>query len=123
MPRTGWKVPYGADQTIYLVVDRQGRQGAVYCEIEIERTDTETIVADLLAGQFHDPVRVTAYNTLEHWSRDISREIAVEIQTRCDIEGTVVPGHVEDFVHSHTGPVSHQPWARQNSGAVMTRSN
>jgi len=104
MPGTGWKVPYGADQTVYLVVDRQGRQADVYCEIEIERTDTETIVADLLAGQFHDPVRVTAYNTLEHWSRDISREIAVEIQTRCDIDGAAVPGHVEDFVLSYTDP-------------------
>lgn len=122
-PRTGWKVPYGADQTVYLVVDRLSRQGAVYCEIEIERTDIETIVADLLAGQFSDPVRVTAFNTLEHWSHDISRDIAVEIQTRCDIEGAAVPGHVEDFVHDHTGPVVQHPWVRRDSGAVTTRSN
>ena len=101
-PGTGWKVPYGADQTIYLVVDRQGRQGSVYCEVEIERTDVETIVADLLAGRFYDPVRVTAYNTLEHWSRDISRDIATEIQTRCDIDGAAVPGYIEDFVIGHT---------------------
>jgi hypothetical protein len=102
MPRTGWKVPYGADQTVYLVVDRLSRQGAVYCEIEIERTDIETVVTDLLAGQFSDPVRVTAYNTLEHWSQDISGDIAAEIQTRCDIEGAAVPEHVEDFVHDYT---------------------
>lgn len=123
MPRTGWKVPYGADQTIYLVVDRQGRQGTVYCEIEIERTDIETIVADILAGQFHDPVRVTAYNTLEHWSRDISREIAAEIQTRCDIEGTAVPEHVDDFVLDHAGPVSKHARLRRASGAGTTPSN
>lgn len=103
MPRTGWKIPYGADQTAYLVVDRQRRQGEAYCEIEIERADIETVVADLLAGQFHDPVRVVAFNTLEHWSQDISRDIAAEIQTRCDIEGAAVPEHVEDFVHGHTG--------------------
>lgn len=123
MPRTGWKVPYGADQTVYLVVDRVSRQRAVYCEIEIERPDIETIVTDLLAGQFSDPVRVTAFNTLEHWSQDISREIALEIQTRCDIEGAAVPGHVEDFVHDHTGSGSQRPQAGRNSGAVMTRSN
>lgn len=123
MPRTGSKIPYGADQTVYLVVDRQGRHGGVYCEIEVERTDIETIVADLLAGQFSDPVRVTAFNTLEHWSQDISGDIALEIQTRCDIEGAAVPEHVEDFVHDHTGPVSQPPWARRHSGAVMTRSN
>lgn len=123
MPRTGWKVPYGADQTIYLVVDRQGRQGTVYCEIEIERTDIETIVADILAGQFHDPVRVTAYNTLEHWSRDISREIAAEIQTRCDIEGSAVPEHVDDFVHSHTGPGPRNPSGSRDIAPVMTQAS
>lgn len=102
MPRTRWKVPYGADQTVYLVVDRLSRPGAVYCEIEIERTDIETIVTELLAGQFNDPVRVTAYNTLEHWSQDVSSDVAAEIQSHCDIEGVAVPEHVEDFVHDHT---------------------
>lgn len=123
MPGTGSMVPYGADQTIYLVVDRMGRQGAVYCEVEIERTDPDTIVADLIAGQFSDPVRVTAFNTLEHWSQDISRDIATEIQTRCDIEVAAVPAHVEDFVHDHTGPVSRPPSARRHRDAMMTRSN
>ena len=122
-PRTGWKVPYGADQTVYLVVDRLTRQGAVYCEIEIERTNIETVVTDLLAGQFSDPVRVTAFNTLEHWSQDISREIAADIQTLCDIARAPVPEHVEDFVHGHTGPVRQHPWDRQHNGAAMTRSN
>ncbi|MDO9057455.1 MAG: hypothetical protein Q7U92_00350 [Bradyrhizobium sp.] len=122
MPRNGWKIPYGADQTAYLVVDRRGRQRSVYCEIEIERPDVETIVADLLAGQFNDPVRVTAYNTLEHWSQDISRDIAAEIQTRCDIEGAAVPEHVHDFVHNHTSPVARHPVGGRDSAGVMTRS-
>jgi hypothetical protein len=121
MPRTGWKVPYGADQTVYLIVDRLRRQGSVYCEIEIERTDIETIVVDLLAGQFNDPVRVTAFNTLEHWSQDISRDIALEIQTRCDIECSAVPEHVEDFVHDHTAQLTRG--GRHPHDAVMTRSN
>jgi hypothetical protein len=96
-------VPYGADQTVYLVVDRFGGSGSVYREAEIERTDIETIIADLLSGQFNDPVRVIAFNTLEHWSDDVSDEIATEIQARCDIEGTPVPDHLIDFVSSHTG--------------------
>jgi hypothetical protein len=121
MPGTGPTVPYGADQTIYLVVDRISRPGAVYCEVEIERTDPETIVTDLLAGQFSDPVRVTAFNTLEHWSQDISSDIAAEIQTRCDIEGAAVPEYIEDFVHDH-GPGSQQSVSR-DSDTVMTRSN
>ena len=84
-------MPYGADQTVYLVVDRFGGLGSVYRETEVERTDIETIIADLLTGQFNEPVGVIAFNTLEHWSDDVSDEIATEIQTRCDIEGTPVP--------------------------------
>ncbi len=114
MPRTRWMVPYGADQTAYLVIDRLGRQGGVYRETEVERTDLETIVADLIVGQFNDPVRVIAFNTLEHWSQDISKDIAAEIQTRCDIEGAAVPDHVEDFVHSYTDPVPHPPSVRRH---------
>src|SRR5467141_4646092 len=108
MPSTGWTpttVPYGADQTVYLVVDRFGRLGTVYRETEVERTDTETIITDLMSGQFNDPVRVVAFNTLEHWSEDVSKQIVDEIQTRCDIEGVAVPEHVSDFVASYMGPV------------------
>ena len=107
MPGTGWTpriVPYGADQTVYLVIDRFGGLGTVYRETEVERTDLETIITDLMSGQFNDPVRVVAFNTLEHWSEDVSEDIATEIQTRCDIEGVAVPEHIHDFVASYTGP-------------------
>jgi hypothetical protein len=104
MPKTRWMVPYGADQTLYLVVDRKARFGNVYDETEIERSDVETIIAELLSGQFNEPARVIAYNTLEHWSQDVSRDIADEIQTRCDIEGTAIPEHIRDFVASCVAP-------------------
>jgi hypothetical protein len=101
MPRTGSTptiVPYGADQTAYLVVDRfVVGLGTVYRETEIERTDLETIITDLLSGQFNDPVRVVAFNTLEHWSRDVSKDVALEIRTRCDFDGENVPEAVRDL--------------------------
>jgi hypothetical protein len=77
MPGTGGAesiVPYGADQTVYLVIDRFGGLGNIYRETEVERTDFEAVVADLMSGQFNDPVRVVAFNTLEHWSRDVSQD-------------------------------------------------
>jgi hypothetical protein len=97
-------VPFGADQTVYLVIDRFGGLGSVYRETEVERTDLETIIADLMSGQFNDPVRVVAFNTLEHWSEDVSEYIAFEIQTRCDIDGEDVPDSIRDFVESYVGP-------------------
>jgi hypothetical protein len=105
MPGTGGAesiVPYGADQTVYLVIDRFGGLGNVYRETEVERTDFEAVVADLMSGQFNDPVRVIAFNTLEHWSRDVSQDAAVEIQIRCDIEGLAIPEYIQDFVATHT---------------------
>jgi hypothetical protein len=108
MPRTGWTpmiVPYGADQTVYLVIDRFGVLGSVYPETEVERADLETVISDLMTGQFNDPIRVVAFNTLEHWSEDVSEYIAFEIQTRYDIEGVTVPEHIQDFVASYAGPV------------------
>jgi hypothetical protein len=102
MPRTGWIpsiVPYGADQTVYLVVGGFGAHGNVYRETEVERTDLETVIAD-----FNDPGRVVTFNTLEHWARDVSRDVALEIQCRCDIDGHDVPDTLRDFVDSYAGP-------------------
>jgi hypothetical protein len=74
-----------------------------YRETEIERADLETVISDLLTGQFNAPVRIVAFNTLKHWAQDVSQEVAEGIQTRCDIEGEPVPEHVRDFVESHRG--------------------
>jgi hypothetical protein len=93
IPGTGWTPsivppsPNGADQTVYLVVDRFGRLGTAYRETDVVRTDLETTIADLMSGQFNDPVRVVTFNTLERWAQGVSRDVALEIQSRCDIDG------------------------------------
>ena len=105
MPMPNWLptvVPYGADQTVYLVFDSFGASRSDCPEKEIEREDLETTISDLLTGQFNAPVRVMAFNTLEHWIEDVSNQVAEDIQARCDIDGVPVPEHVRDFVASHT---------------------
>ena len=61
-------------------------------------TDT---ISELVAGCFNDPIKVISFNTLEHWMKDISTEIAGEIQARCDIDGVTLPDYLSDFVESH----------------------
>jgi hypothetical protein len=90
-------VPYGADQTLFVVIDRRGMDN----EIRIERSDLEATIDEFVAGCFNDPVRVISFNTLEHWMKDISAEIAREIRARCDIDGIRLPDHLSDFVESH----------------------
>ena len=87
-------VPYGADQTLFVVIDRIS--GAR--EIRVERTDLDQTIGEFIAGCFSDPVRVISFNTLEHWVKDISADVALEIQSRCDIDGTDLPEHLRDFV-------------------------
>jgi hypothetical protein len=106
--RMSWALttaPYGAfDATVYLVLDSFGARGTTYRETDVERADLETMIADLLAGEFNAPVRVVAFNTRQHWADDVSRQIADEIQERCDIAGEPVPEHIRDFVEDHTSP-------------------
>ena len=105
MSETNWSskiVPYGADQTLYVVVDGFGGAGAARREIEVEQTNLESTISDLMAGRFNDPMRVVAYNTLEHWAEDVSAEVAFEIQSRCDMDGNDLPEHIKDFVESST---------------------
>ena len=55
MPKPPGMVPYGADQTLYLVVDRLGREAGVDREIEVERTDLETIITELMSRTIQRP--------------------------------------------------------------------
>jgi len=101
-----WKdstVPYGADETIYVVVDGLGQQGMFRRERQVERTEFEAVVADLMSGQFNDPICVAAFNTLEHWSKDISTDVALEIQCRCDMDGSDIPQYLASFMELYIG--------------------
>jgi hypothetical protein len=94
-------VPYGADETVFVVMDNFGAPGSIHRQVEC--IDFDTVINALLTGLFNDPVQVVAFNTLEHWTRDMSAEVANEIVARCDIEATPMPEHLGDFVRRHAG--------------------
>ena len=96
-------VPFGADQTIYVVVEAHPPHTSYHAAGKAERTDIETVISDLLAGQFSDPIEVLAFNTIEHWRDDLSGFVAQEICCRCDIEGQDVPAYLQEFVSRASG--------------------
>jgi hypothetical protein len=96
-------VPGEEDQTVYLVLDDFGHLGRSWRETDVEGTDFETIVTDLLDGQYNNPVRVVGFNTAENWARDVSEDVADEIRRRCDLQMTEVPATLQDFVERHEG--------------------
>ncbi|MES2600197.1 MAG: hypothetical protein V4602_05235 [Pseudomonadota bacterium] len=104
--RSGWTpslVPDSGDVTVYIVEDDFGRIGRVYRETDVEKADLETTIQNLITGQYSDPIRVVSFDTAEHWSEDVSGDIAREIQRRHDIIGEPLPSHLQDFVDSYTG--------------------
>jgi hypothetical protein len=72
----------GMDRDICLVLDDFGSIGRAWRETDVEDTDFETVITDLLDGQFSNPVRVVAFNTAEGWSRDVSEVVALELRVR-----------------------------------------
>jgi hypothetical protein len=68
-----------------------------------KKTDLETVINDLMAGEYRDPRRVIAFNTAEHWSEDVSGDIAREIQRRADLTFNDVPSVLQAFVDRHAG--------------------
>ena len=60
-------VPSSDDRDVCLVVDDFGPCGRAYCETDVEATDLETVIQDLLDGQYSNPVRVVSFNTGEGW--------------------------------------------------------
>jgi hypothetical protein len=96
-------VPNGTDQTVYLVLDDFGQLGRVYRETDVEWAGLETVIADLMSGQYSDPVRVVAFNTTERWSEDVSEDVAREIMRRLDLAGDELPSSLESFVERHVG--------------------
>ena len=110
-PSSSPDVPYGADQTLFVVIDRI----AGMKERRVERPDLESAITELYRGCFNDPARVIAFNTLEHWARDVSSEVAAELQSRCDIDGVEVPDHLRDFVEAHVCASDRAPAVRATS--------
>jgi hypothetical protein len=106
MRQSGWTpsiVPRGDDQNVYLVVDDLGRLGRVWREADVEHTDLETVIQDLLAGQYKNPIGVFGFNAMEGWSQDVSADVAQELRRRCDLQLRDAPGPIVDFVERHEG--------------------
>jgi hypothetical protein len=90
------------DEDLCRVVSDFGRRGRAWCETDVEATDLETIIHDLLDGQYWNPVRVVSFNTGEGWSRDISANVAEELRRRCcELQAREIPPSLAGFFARH----------------------
>jgi hypothetical protein len=96
-------VPGDNEQTVYLVAEDFGKLGRAWREADYEATDLETVIEDLLSGQYNNPICVVAFNTAEGWSEDVSQDVAQELRRRCDLQLRDVPSSIQDFVERQEG--------------------
>jgi hypothetical protein len=88
------------DRDVYLVLnDFGGKVGNAWRETEEDLTDRETVITDLLSGEYSNPVRVVAFNTAKSWSRDVSAEIADEMAQRLATNRIELSPSIEEFIN------------------------
>ena len=93
-------VPDGANQDTYLVLDDFGRIGCRWRETDADDADRETLIRDLVEGQYRHPLRIVVFNTLEGWSRDVTLDIADELRRRY-VEFGEVPDAILEFMEAN----------------------
>jgi hypothetical protein len=82
------------------VLEDFGRLGCSWRETDVNNADRETLIRDLVEGQYRDPVRIVAFNTAEGWSRDVTIDIADELRRRY-IEFGEVPDSILEFMDAN----------------------
>ncbi len=86
-----------------MLDDFGGRIGQAWRETDVESTRLEAVIADLLDGQYSNPVRVIAFNTAEGWSRDVSEDVAHELRRFCAEMGRDLPAFLQEFPERQEG--------------------
>jgi len=93
--------PHGPDQDNYIVLDDFGaRLGRARRETDEDAADRETLIRNLLAGEYTNPVRIIAFNPAEGWCRDVTIEVADEVRRRV-VEQEEIPETLLAFLDAN----------------------
>ena len=92
------------EEAVYLVLDDLGRYGRVFHETGENDGDEGTVVANILDGQYKEPVRVIAFNLSAGWVRDVTANIALSVLKRARFEHRLVGPSAQKFIELALGP-------------------
>ena len=93
----------GRDATVYVVLDDFGQFGVGYRETDLDDADERTVIADLITGQFNNPIQIIAFNVAEGWCRDASEDIARAAARHAETTGKTLSQSAQQFFERHTG--------------------
>jgi hypothetical protein len=83
--------------------------GRAFRETDLAEADLGTIVRNMISGEYRDPLRVIAFNTVEGWSRDVSEEIAYDVLDRAYDADTTLSAGAKRFIDLHVTPGAKRP--------------
>ena len=92
------------DVTVYIVLNYFGsRLGNAYCETGDDEANEETVIENILSGQYSHPIRVVTFNTAEGWARDVSQDIARAVLDRAQKEDRPIGKGAQEFLEHVLG--------------------
>jgi hypothetical protein len=97
------------DTDVYIVIEDFGDLGRSFRETDLAEADLGTIVRNMISGEYRDPLRVIAFNTVEGWSRDVSEEIAYDVLDRAYDADTTLSAGAKRFIDRHVTPGVKRP--------------
>ncbi|MEY9466263.1 hypothetical protein ABH973_006676 [Bradyrhizobium ottawaense] len=90
------------DRDIYLVLEDFGaRAGCAWRETDEADTDLETVLRDILSGQYTYPLRIVCFNPVEGWSRDATPDIADALAERAANADAEISPALQDFINAN----------------------
>jgi hypothetical protein len=92
------------DYDVHLVLCDFGEHGTAYVETDPAKADRNTVIRDLIAGQYDRPLSVVAFNMAEGWVHDVSESIARSI-IKAGV-GTSLTAGTRAFVEAHLGELA-----------------
>lgn len=112
-----------------MLDDFGGRLGWAWRETNADETDLETVINELLEGQYCNPVRIIGFNAGQGWSRDVirirrKRDRSVTYQPSCrslllgisrQINSAASAGSRDPFPTVDIGGATYRRQIKQNS--------
>jgi hypothetical protein len=96
-------VPGAPEQDYYIVIN-DFRDGPAFLETDLDRADFETIVTNMIVGEYSDPLRVIMLSRETQHCEDVFHAVATEVLRRFALEGRELPERLEGFIDSHISP-------------------
>ncbi|MBB4381539.1 hypothetical protein GGD66_001256 [Bradyrhizobium sp. CIR48] len=90
------------DRDIYLVLEDFGAgAGCAWRETDEADTDLETVLQDILSGQYAYPLRIVRFNAIERWSRDATSDLADALAERAANSDAEISPALQDFINAN----------------------